>query len=69
MTTGTTAGFGAYQRIPAGTLSGPAAVSWDGRRVDLFVIGTDRALWHTATDVDAQGRPAAFGTWRASAGR
>ena len=68
MTTGTSAGFGGYQRIPAGTLTGPAAVSWDGDRVDLFVVGTDRALWHTATYVDAQGRPGSFGTWQTLGG-
>lgn len=68
MTTGTSAGFGGYQRIPAGTLSGPAAVSGDGHHVDLFVVGTDRALWHTASDTDAQGRPGAFGTWQSLGG-
>jgi peptidoglycan/xylan/chitin deacetylase (PgdA/CDA1 family) len=68
VTTGTPAGFGAYQRIPAGTLSGPAAVSWDGHRVDLYVVGTDRALWHTATFVDAQGRPGSWGTWQSLGG-
>jgi peptidoglycan/xylan/chitin deacetylase (PgdA/CDA1 family) len=68
VTSGTSGGFGAYQRIPAGTLSGPAAVSWDGRRVDLFVVGTDRALWHAATDVDPQGQPGSFGTWQTLGG-
>jgi peptidoglycan/xylan/chitin deacetylase (PgdA/CDA1 family) len=63
VTTGTPAGFGAYQRIPAGARSGPAAVSWDGQRVDLFVVGNDRALWHTATSVDAQGRPTTWVPW------
>ena len=63
VTTGTTAGFGPYQRIPAGTLSGPAAVSTDGRRVDVFVVGTDRALWHTGTVVDAQGKPTTWWGW------
>lgn len=61
--TGTSAGFGGYRRIPAGTRSGPAAVSWDGRRVDLFVVGTDRALWHTSTVVDSLGRPTTFARW------
>jgi peptidoglycan/xylan/chitin deacetylase (PgdA/CDA1 family) len=63
VTTGTSTGFGAYRKIPAGTRSGPAAVSWDGRRVDLFVVGTDRALWHTSTVVDSQGRPTTFARW------
>jgi hypothetical protein len=61
--TGTPAGFGAYRRIPAGTRSGPAAVSSDGQRVDVFVVGTDRALWHTTTVVDGQGQPTAFTAW------
>ncbi|MGZ4862225.1 MAG: hypothetical protein ACXV2E_05530 [Halobacteriota archaeon] len=33
-------------QIPAGT--GPAACSWGSGRLDLFVQGTDGALWHKA---------------------
>jgi hypothetical protein len=68
VTTGTSAGFGGFRRIPAGTRSGPAAVSWDGRRVDLFVLGTDRAVWHTSTVVDAQGQPTTFAAWQSLGG-
>jgi SpoIID/LytB domain protein len=52
--------FGGYTPIPAGALTGPAAVSSDGGRIDLFVVGTDKALWHTWTQVDGAGRPT---TW------
>ena len=41
--TATSAGFRGLPAHPRGTRSGPAAVSWDGQRVDLFVAGTDRA--------------------------
>src|SRR3954452_5930162 len=68
VTTAGSTGFGAFRRIPAGTRSGPAAVSWDGQRVDLFVIGTDRALWHTSTAVDAQGQPTTFEPWQSLGG-
>ena len=49
--------------------SGPAAVSWDGRRVDVFVVGTDSALWHTATTVDTRGRPTTWAPWQSLGGR
>jgi peptidoglycan/xylan/chitin deacetylase (PgdA/CDA1 family) len=64
VSTATSAGFGAFRRIPASTRSGPAAVSWDGQRVDLFVAGTDRALWHTSTALDGQGQPTTFEPWQ-----
>jgi hypothetical protein len=59
--------FGAFTQIPSHTISGPAAASSDGRRVDLVVIGTDRALWHASTTVDAQGRPGVF-SWESLGG-
>jgi peptidoglycan/xylan/chitin deacetylase (PgdA/CDA1 family) len=68
VTTGTAAGFGGFRRIAADTVSAPAAVSWDGRRVDLFVLGTDRAIWHTSTMVDANGQPTTFVAWHSLGG-
>ena len=68
VTTATNGAFGPFQRIPARTLSGPAAVSDDGRRVHLFVRGTDRALWHTSTVVDANGQPTTFAVWESLGG-
>jgi peptidoglycan/xylan/chitin deacetylase (PgdA/CDA1 family) len=67
-TTGSPAGFGAFQRIAGFARSGPAAVSWDGRRIDLFVSGSDRALWHTWTTADAQGRPTSWAAWESLGG-
>lgn len=65
VTTGTAAGFGAFQRIPGLlTQRGPAAVSFDGTRVHVHAVGDDRGLWQTWTDVDAQGRPRAWAPWQ-----
>ena len=68
VTTATNGAFGAFRQIPAGTLSGPAAVSPDGQRVHLFVVGTDHALWHTSTLVDANGQPTVFAPWESLGG-
>ena len=68
VTTATDAAFGPFRRIPARTRTGPAAVSDDGRRVHLFVVGTDRAVWHTSTVVDAAGQPTTFATWESLGG-
>lgn len=68
VTTATNGAFGGYRRIPAGTLSGPAAVTANGSRIDLFVVGTDRALWHTVTTVDGAGQPTSFSPWESLGG-
>ena len=68
VTTATNGMFSAYRRIPAGTLSGPAAVSPDGQRVHLFVVGTDHGLWHTSTLVDGNGQPTTFAPWESLGG-
>jgi SpoIID/LytB domain protein len=60
--------FGGYTQIPAGALTGPAAVSYDGGRIDLFVIGTDKALWHTWTQVDGAGRPTTWAPFQSLGG-
>ncbi len=57
--------FGAWTTVPEGTLVGaPAAVSWDGKRVDLFVIGLDGALWQAVTFTSASGEPTSWTPWR-----
>jgi hypothetical protein len=52
--------FDPFTAVPGGALAGPAAVSWDGSRIDLFVVGGGSALMHTWTTVDGSGRPT---TW------
>ena len=39
-------GTAGYTSLGGTTPYGPAAVSWDGSRTDVFVIGTDNALYH-----------------------
>jgi hypothetical protein len=44
----TTAPGTGYTTLGGRILYGPAAVSWGGNRLDVFVIGTDGALYHRA---------------------
>jgi SpoIID/LytB domain protein len=67
-TAGTNGAFSSFRQIPAGTRSGPAAVTANGSRIDLFVVGMDRALWHTVTTVDANGQPTTFEPWESLGG-
>jgi SpoIID/LytB domain protein len=68
-TTSTNRAFGAFQQLRAGTRSGPTAVSMDGgNHIDVFVVGTDLALWHTSTAVDGSGRATGFGAWESLGG-
>jgi SpoIID/LytB domain protein len=60
--------FGGFREIPSVIRGGPAAVSADGRRVDLFVTGADRALWHSSTVVDGLGQPTTFTPWESLGG-
>lgn len=45
---GRTWGLGTHFGPPSGTSisSGPAAISWGPNRIDIFVIGADKNLWH-----------------------
>ncbi|UOY02509.1 SpoIID/LytB domain-containing protein [Blastococcus sp. PRF04-17] len=61
--TGTATAFSPWQRIPFTASTGPSAVSWDGRRIEVFAVGTDRHLYHTSTVVDSNGRPTTFAPW------
>jgi SpoIID/LytB domain protein len=63
VTSGRPGSFSGWRRITAGARSGPSAVSWDGQRIDLFVVGTDRALWHKSAATDAGGVPTTFSGW------
>jgi S-layer homology domain len=50
--------------IPLSTVpvaSAPAAVSWNGTDVDLFVTGTDNALWHTFWNGSVWSTPESLG--------
>ncbi|WP_369140017.1 SpoIID/LytB domain-containing protein [Modestobacter versicolor] len=60
--------FDPFTALPGAGLYGPAAVSWDSGRIDLFVVGLDRALWHTSTTVDATGRPGAWAPYESLGG-
>lgn len=60
--------FGAFSQIPARVIAGPAAVSYDGGRIDLFVIGADAALWHTWTQVDSGGAPTVWAPFESLGG-
>ena len=62
-TVGRNGSFGAWRVLPAKTISGPASVSWDGQRIDVFVIGTDRGLWHSYASVNSSGEPAGWSPW------
>lgn len=56
--------FSAWTPLPGGlAVSAPTAVSWDGSRIDVFVVGTDSALWQTITTVDSQGQPTGWSAW------
>ena len=67
--TGTATGFSGFTRVPAGlTTRAPAAVTTTGTRVYLSVIGTDKALWQTYTDVDSRGRPTTWAAWQSLGG-
>ena len=62
---GRASGFGTWTTVPGGTAAGaPAAVSWDGKRVDLFVVGRDGALWQSVTITAATGEPTTWTPWR-----
>ena len=52
-----------YQSIGGRIQFGPAAVSWGGNRLDLFVIGTDGALYHRAGSVNGP-----WASWEALGG-
>ena len=67
-TTSTYGAFGPFQELRAGAASGPAAGTTDGRRIEVFVEGTDKALWHTSTDVDAAGRATTWAPWESMGG-
>lgn len=62
-TVGRNGSFGTWQERPAHTITGPAAVSWDGQRIDIFVVGTDRGLWHSYATVDESGAPMRWSSW------
>ncbi|WP_324276180.1 hypothetical protein [Blastococcus brunescens] len=68
MSTAQGTAFGPFQRIPGRMLKAPAAVTGNGSRIDLFVVGADRALWHTVTTVDGSGRPTGFAPWQSLGG-
>lgn len=57
--------FGAWATVPNASIIGaPAAVTWDGNRLDLFVIGRDGALWQSVTQLSATGDPTTWTLWR-----
>lgn len=57
--------FSAWKTVPGGSIVGaPAAVSWDGKRVDLFVVGLDGALWQSVTTTSPTGEPTSWTPWR-----
>lgn len=60
--------FDPFTQIPGGALAGPAAVSWDGGRIDLFVVGGGSALMHTWTQVDGAGRPTTWAPYESLGG-
>lgn len=67
-TTAVNGTFEPFVQLSGAGLSGMAAVSMDGGRVDLFVVGLDKALWHTWTQVDGAGRPTTWATWESLGG-
>lgn len=67
-TTSVNGTFEPYAQLSGAGLTGLAAVSTDGGRVDLFVVGLDKALWHTWTQVDGAGRPTTWATWESLGG-
>jgi SpoIID/LytB domain protein len=60
--------FDAFAPIPGGALAGPASVSWDGSRIDLFVVGGNSELMHTWTTVDGTGRPTTWAPYESLGG-
>jgi SpoIID/LytB domain protein len=68
-TTSTNGAFGSFQQLPASTRSGPAAVTTDGgHTIDVFVVGSDYAVWHSWTNVDGSGRATGFSPWQSLGG-
>lgn len=60
--------FDPFVQLPGAGLSGMAAVSSDSGRIDLFVVGLDKALWHTWTVTDGSGRPTTWAPWESLGG-
>jgi SpoIID/LytB domain protein len=67
-TTAVNGTFEPFVQLSGAGLTGLAAVSTDGGRVDLFVVGLDKALWHTWTQVDGAGRPTVWAAWESLGG-
>ena len=67
-TTAAGGAFSPFTELPFQVRTAPSAVSTDGHRIDLFVVGSDQALWHTSTIVDAQGLPTTFTPWESLGG-
>jgi SpoIID/LytB domain protein len=67
-TTAVNGTFEPFVQLAGAGLTGLAAVSTDGGRVDLFVVGLDKALWHTWTQVDGAGRPTTWAAWESLGG-
>jgi hypothetical protein len=68
MTTAVNGTFEPFVQLPGAGLTGLAAVSTDAGRVDVFVVGLDKALWHTSTQVDTAGRPTTWAAWESLGG-
>ena len=67
-TTSVGGSFGAFRELPGRIRNAPAAVSSDGSRIDVFVVGTDQALWQATATVDGAGQVAGFGAWQSLGG-
>jgi SpoIID/LytB domain protein len=67
-TTAAGGAFSPFKELPFVSRTAPSAVSTDGYRIDLFAVGSDQALWHTSTIVDASGYPTTFLPWESLGG-
>jgi hypothetical protein len=61
-------GAGGWERLGGIAASAPVATSWDANNVDLFVRGTDCALWHRHAVFSADGTTATWSPWESLGG-